>query len=242
MDNLKIDVTAERLERLERECDGLKRQARQLKRAGAILALGAAALMMAGAQRDDAPMEIDVQRLVIRGDDGKVYAELGIRARGDGVRFPFFQFHDEQGKTRFYAGQSELKFFDKDQRNRFGIDESADGAMSLGFHDKTGSTELSVGTFIDGAAGVHLFGPDGKGKRGRDHGGLFVNPDGSTLLHLFRPGSLAGNDTHERVALGVDSDGRTSLVLRGEDFKAAIRATIPPAAKSTLTIEGVPIP
>lgn len=241
MDGIRIDAMTERLERLERECNGLREQARRWKRAGAMIGLGAAVFMMAGAWRDGVPKPMEVERLVIKGDDGKVYAELGVDRGQNGQRFPSLRFADPKGKTRLHIGRSELQYLDEDERARCTLSQLPDGAMNLGFHDKTGWGNLSVGSFFGGGAGIHLFGPDGRGKGGRDHGGLFVMEDGSTLLHLFKPGVLGGEDNHERVALGVGKDGTASLALRGANSKGGIRATAPPAGGSKLTVEGVPV-
>ena len=236
-----LDTTTDRLERLERECEGLKRQARRWKRGGAVVAIGAVALLMTGARGDEHPKELEVGRLIIRGDDGKVYAELGVvKNQGSQRHSPSLIFRDQEGKTRSHFGLAELLFTDKDERQRLRVDQARDGSMSLSFNDESGTPELTIGNALDGA-GLHLFGPGAKGRGGRDHGGLFVKKDGSTLLHLFRPGRLDGKDTHERIAFGVQPDGTTYFNLRGAVFDGGVGASVRPDGALKLSVDGLPL-
>jgi hypothetical protein len=237
-----IEAMAQRLERLEREN-------RRWRRAGIVVALALAALpMIAGASRDDRTTVLEAQRLILKGQDGKVYAELGVLTnKARGTEFPQLSLYDQRGKTRVELavgpnGFPELRFRDEDQRTRCSLAMLPDGLTQLGFHQKDGWGQLSLGSFRDGA-GLMLFGPDGQGRGGRDHGGLFVSSDGSTKLHFFTSGSIKDGAQHERVLLGVGADDTTTLRLRGETLPGGIALEVSPQGPGRLKLSnGVGIP
>jgi hypothetical protein len=235
MDTTRFDALAERIERLEREN-------RRWRRAGMVVTLGLAALpVIAGASRDGQATVLEAQRLVLKGQDGKVYAELGVRTnKAGGTEFPQLSLYDQRGKRRvdlavWPDGSPELRFNDEDQRPRCSLAMLRDGLTQLGFNQKDGWGQLSLGSFRDGA-GLMLFGPDGLGRGGRDHGGLFVSLDGSTKLHFFTPGSIKDGANHERVLLGVGRDDTTTLRLRGETLPGGVALEVSPLGPGQLKL------
>ncbi len=234
----------ERLEdsnrRLEQANVHLHRQIRRGKRVGGLALLACVTLVLAGARHNEESKTIEAERLVIRGNDGKVYAELGPFVDSDGrtsgaARLAFF---DGEGglRTNYGVGSAHdpyLHLMDDAGDIRVSMGMSPQGWSNLSFTEKSGTTGVSIGSSND-ASGVVLRGPSREGSLLKHEGALIVSGDGSARLHFFRPDKADGEDTHERVSLGVGQDGAAALVLRGQPYDSGIRALVSPDGKAVL--------
>lgn len=235
MDNPMIDLLVERLERLEREN-------RRWRWAGAALGLaGAIGLLVGAARQGDGPKTVEAERFVVKGEDGKVYAELGLYRDKDGrtsgaTRLVFF---DEDGtyRTNYGVGSSRdpyLSLMGQDGATRASLTMSGpDEWTNLSFTGRSGKTQVRIGS--TNASGIDFWGPGEAEGLTRQVGRLLVEDDGSAMLSLFRPFAAPGDDTHERVHLGVRPDGSQRFILRGSEREGGIRAAVNPDGSAMLT-------
>jgi len=227
--NPTLESLSDKLDSLARECDGLRQQARVLKRVVGLALLGAVALVAGGALRVEDPRTIEAERFLVKDKDGRVHAALGLSFDpATNEEFPELIFRDQKGKLRVElafgpGGMPGLTLRDEDERARLVLGSLPDGSAQMHFYEKAGWGQLSVGAWPDGS-GIKLLGPDGRGGGGSDHGGLIVAKDGSAKLHFFTPGPVRGDLGFERVNLGVAPDGKPSMTLNGENFRPVFRA------------------
>jgi hypothetical protein len=233
-----------RLEQLEGENRRLKRRTRFLERSGLLVALvGASVLLVGAALPDEKAKTVEAERFVIKGEDGKIYGQLGLYRSGDGsisgaANLAFF---DDSGaiRTNYGVGSRHdpyLHFMDDKGIHRGNVGVS-DGRMVLGFVDPSGMTGVSIGAGENGS-GLSLLRSDGKNAGQRQVGSLVVDTGGESALNFFRPVTVAkAGEEFARVNLGMMADGTGRLSLRGQDFESGIRANVTTEGRSRLTID-----
>src|SRR5262245_58976560 len=121
MDTPMIDGLVERLERLEQEN-------RRWRRAAVAIGLVGAMGLLIGAARQGGPKTVEAERFVVKGEDGKVYAELGLH-------------RDERGRA---TGVTHLVFFGEDGKYRTNYGIGARGAPFLHFMGEDGAERASL--------------------------------------------------------------------------------------------------
>jgi hypothetical protein len=140
MNDLSLDALADRLGRLEREC-------RAWRRGAAVVALGALACLAIGAGADDAPKpieELNVKRLIIRGDDGREAITLSTQ---DGAPV-LAMLADGQERVSIAApGGAPMMAFVDAGRPRLSFGLSASGSPVVNFNDADHRRRLSLGIF-----------------------------------------------------------------------------------------------
>jgi hypothetical protein len=235
MDKPMIDGLVERLERLEQENRRWRRAAVALGLAGAI------GLLVGAARQGGGPKTVEAERFVVKGEDGNVYAELGLyrdeRGRATGATSLVFFGEDGKYRTNYGIGSRGapfLHFMGEDGAERASLSMiGPEEWTQLSFHEKSGKTQVTIGS--SNASGVSLWGPGEREGLVRQVGRLLVTEDGSATLSLFRPFLAPGDDVHERVHLGVKPDGSPRLSLRGAEFGGGIRAAVNPDGTVILT-------
>jgi len=127
------------LEGLTQCLDRQERQNRRLKRMGAVVAVGIAAVVLMGQARNSGKV-VEAERFVVRDRGGRSRAVLGVVA-GD---VPFLRLYDQNGT------------------DRAALTTAADGApvLSLGYRDATARATLAV--LADGTSALILYDKDGK--------------------------------------------------------------------------------
>jgi len=102
METTSIETMAERLNRIEQVnrdqktfTERVVKQNRLMRRVGAIVMLGGAALVIAGANRADVPKEVAAEQFVVRDRDGKERAKLFLSEDGS----PMLGMKDRFGKS-----------------------------------------------------------------------------------------------------------------------------------------------
>jgi hypothetical protein len=238
MDKPMIEALGQRVDRLEREN-------RRWRWGAACVLLAGLAVAAGGARR--AEKVVEAERFVVKDEDGVTYAELGLYRNSDGrtsgaTRLVFF---DKNGRYRTNYGVGSgsdpyLHLMDRDGEMRAVLNTASNGWSSLSFTEKSGKTGVSIGS--TNSSGVVLRGPGEQVGQLQHEGAFIVQADGSAVLHFFRPGAAAGTDRHERVRLGVNSDGLAGLTLRGLEDDSGIRAIVPPGLKPRLTVDGAGVP
>lgn len=143
MNGQMFDALAQRLDRLEREN-------RRLRRVGATLAVGVAAVVLMGQARTPARV-IEAQKFVLRDESGKIHAELDLGRHGT----PFLAFSDQDGKARaglglMPDGAPVLRLADRDGKVRAALDVGADGAPGLTLYDQDENPRVSLDMRPDG--------------------------------------------------------------------------------------------
>lgn len=229
-----IEALAGRLERLERENRRWRRSAIALGLVGAI------GLLIGAARQEAHPKVVEAERFVVKDEDGKVYAELGLyrdeEGRASGATRLVFFGEDGKYRTNYGVGSDRspyLKFLGKDGASRASLSMNGQEEWThLSFNGKSGKTQVRIGS--SNASGVDLWGPGEREGLTRQVGRLIVTDDGSAMLSFFRPFLASGDDVHERVHLGVKTDGSPSLALRGAEFEEGVRAAVNPDGKSVL--------
>ena len=130
------------------------------------------ALLIAAALhvRDDQNGELTVQRLTVRGKDGKAVARLEETLNGPALAL----FDGEQLKTTL--SDKGLVLFGEHGIPRLTVQDLGEGGMGIAFLDDSGRINLTLRS-----------GNGGRGFGG-ESGILFYDEDGCVLLHVTYPG------------------------------------------------------
>ncbi|MFI5456052.1 MAG: hypothetical protein ACHRXM_11440 [Isosphaerales bacterium] len=159
MDKLSIEVVAERLERLERQC-------RRWRWTGiaAVLAL-AVALTAFAARRNQVPSEIRAKNLWVLDEHGRGLIRIGssIREKGNGV----IEFLDESGQPRMALGLANshnpfVWLSGRDGRDELVMDAGNERGMGITLKDLKRDSGLSLAPSPDGIAGLAFMSSGGK--------------------------------------------------------------------------------
>ena len=133
-----FEVLTGRVDRLEREC-------RAWRRGAAVVAIALVALASAGAGDDPRPIEeLNIKRIVVRGDDGREAIILGTQDGGPLLSV----LADGQERLSIAApgGSPSISFVDAGKpRLAFGLSPS--GAPVLNFNDADQRRRISLGIF-----------------------------------------------------------------------------------------------
>jgi hypothetical protein len=167
MNKTASDKLSERLERLERECQGLRREMRWWRLAGVTVPLIVLLLVAIGGAQNPtppppnfggpqkaAPQSIDAEQIRIVGKDGKARAILGVK---DGVTALVMK--DGQGDSRiafvvYENGTSGLALIDSTGVQRLGLSLTNEGP-SITLRDPRGRDCLGFGA-SENAVGVNI--------------------------------------------------------------------------------------
>jgi hypothetical protein len=192
------EMTNQRLDRLERECHRLTRQARHWKLVGCMALIGVGVLAICGANQDKPAKSVEAEHFVLRDNAGKRRGVLEVNGGGLVV----------------------LSLSDKDEKPRAFIALANDGSPILSLLDEQGRQRVSLNTSKDfGGSVVNLMDMDGKIRLGmavRDDGGvptldlrdkdekrriiLGMMPDGSGTL------DFNGENESLRIRIGLGRD------------------------------------
>jgi|GEM_PF-6231072 len=142
MDQSFLETVVERLEHLEQECGGLKRQARRWRRAGGFAVVLSLVFLIGGAIQDKPPEpiraeRIEAQQFVLKDGKGETLAVLGDWGRW--THEVYLRFVDEHGKRIDIgtdAGNAVVKLYGKGQKVRFMVNVPPDGAGTIQVFDK----------------------------------------------------------------------------------------------------------
>jgi hypothetical protein len=197
MGNFTIDKLSERVEQLAQECAGLRKQARRWKRLGGLALIGTVALVAAGADLGGAMKTLEAERLVIKGKDGKVYAELRtLQNKFFPSEAAHLLFYDGKGNMRANFGlgtpdhRPHLRFIDAEGevKDRMVMSMSPEGRTHISFTAKSGATGITIGSDEDASA-VTLYGPDENGRGRQNEGGLLVTKEGKARVTVDGAGA-----------------------------------------------------
>jgi len=176
MDKLSIEVVAERLERLERQC-------RRWRCTGIAAALAlAVALTALAARRNQVPSEIRAKNLSVVDEHGRGLIRIGsrIREKGNGV----IEFLDESGQPRMAMGLANnhgpfVWLSGRDGKDELVIDAGDERGMGISLKDLKRDSGLSLAASPEGIAGLGFMSAGGKVVLD-----LGVKPDGSASLAI----------------------------------------------------------
>ncbi|HEY7675583.1 MAG TPA: hypothetical protein VIG69_00825 [Candidatus Methylomirabilis sp.] len=192
-----LEALRERLARLEREN-------RRVRRTGAVVLAGLAAVVLLGqAAPGNVGRTVEAEQFVLRSADGKVRAVLHTRADGS----PHLDFRDAAGNARASLGmlgdvaglslteaagnggvilhtqadgRPSLTFTDRNGGRRMTLFLTHDGSSTLAFSDRHRASRMVLNAIDNGPMGLFFY--DGGG---RLRSLLDVEPDGSPALALF---------------------------------------------------------
>ncbi len=141
---------SERITRLEREN-------RRLKRTGAAVLVGLAALAVMGQARPNVARLIETERVVVRDLSGRTRAALGLAPDGSAG----LALADANGKLRASLtlaldGRPSLALFDGNEKNRIALVVGPDGASSFALYDRDGESRAGLSVRADGSPEVVL--------------------------------------------------------------------------------------
>jgi hypothetical protein len=220
MDKPTIDVLAERVERLEKECHRLNRLAGRWRAISTAGLIGLGVVLTAGAQRErtrvPAPEDDPREALFTKGvfllpPDSNANApktpRASLRCDPNGNTSLTF-FGPKLGEAGFSfgvdgKGQPFLGCSRKG-RQMFQMTASDENGPSLSLFGKD-KTELRLSVQGENTAGLQIFEPDGS-RRLR----LALTPDGSAALVCY------DGEQRYRAGLGTESDGASSLRFADE--------------------------
>jgi hypothetical protein len=223
------DVIIERLERLERECHRLRRQALPWKLAGSLALVGVVVLIIGGSSQKKIPKTIEADQYVLRDEAGKRRAVLEVCTQGHTV----------------------LSLSDKNEKPRVTLVVAADGSPVMSLDDENGHSRVSFASSkVFGGSVINLADREGKLRLGmavRDDGGvptldlrdkeanrriiLGVKPDGSGTLELH------GENESARVRLALGRD-LPSLLLFDKDENPRLGMVVSPTGSVGVDIFG----
>jgi hypothetical protein len=169
MDQEKFSDLAQRLAALEQAHARLLAANRRVKRVGAALMAGLAALAIMGqktALREPAKT-IETQALIIRDANGIVRGAIGLADDGSvGLNL-----NDAKGATRITLDVAKnstpgLDLYDGDGQVRSTLALGSHGTPGLGFYNSSGKLRTSLDIPGDNTPGLGFYNNDGKGKFG----------------------------------------------------------------------------
>jgi hypothetical protein len=197
MDERGLQVLSERLARVEREN-------RRLRRIGAVVLAGLAAVVLLGqAGPGNVGRTVEAEQFVLRDAGGKVRAVLHTRADGS----PHLDFRDAAGGARASLGllgdvaglsltdkagnggvvlhtqldgRPSLTFTDRNGGRRMTLFLSHDGSSTLAFSDRHRASRMVLNAIDNGPMGLFFYDAGGRLRSLLD-----IEPDGSPALALF---------------------------------------------------------
>lgn len=204
MDEGRMDVLAERLQRLERANAAMARECRRWRLAttGLVLAGLAIGIAGAGSGTDDLSRKVEAQNFVLKDSAGRARASLGFRSDGT----PGFALMDELSRVRLAldlcaGGVPAVNFYSAEGKLQLALAIRPDGSPALGMFDGQGQVRASLDLSHEQTApGLSLYDNEGAMRAA-----FAVRPDQTPGLGLFEANgsaflSLDGDSTPNKPA------------------------------------------
>jgi hypothetical protein len=217
-----IDALVGRVERLEIQCDTLRRQAGRWKRFGIGVSVGMFVIVIGGARLGTidkivAAEMVWAKRIELSDSEGTIRATLGVSKEGS-VELNFFNSNRQNVLTLATdsEGTSGLSVSGKDGKQRISLNANPDESMGLSFSDKEGKDLLGLVVTSEGHRGMVAYGDDGKPRL--------------RLAHTKEGPALVCNDEagKYRIGFGLNSASAASLRVLSKEGRDLIGLGVSP--------------